>query len=82
MPVVIIGTVLWAAALLLTVLLRDPLADRGYGDWVWVSLAGVGLGLLGIWHLRRRRGAQARREAQARPAAGDPPARPAGPDQS
>jgi hypothetical protein len=51
---VAVGTALWAVALVLMVVLRDRLADDGRGDWVWVAAAGVFLGLVGLWHVRRR----------------------------
>lgn len=76
-PVVAVGTALWAFALLVTLLLHDRLQDSGHGDWVWVALAGTGLGLLGLWHVRRRRDALARIAAGA-----DPSAHPTGPNPS
>ena len=51
---VAVGTALWAIALVLTLVLHDRLADDGRGDWVWVAAAGVFLGLVGLWHVRRR----------------------------
>ena len=51
---VAVGTALWAIALVLTVVLHDRLADDGRGDWVWIAAAGVFLGLIGLWHVRRR----------------------------
>jgi LPXTG-motif cell wall-anchored protein len=53
--VIVIGTVLWAVALVLTLVWHDRLADTGHGDWVWVTLAGTFLGLLGLPYLLRRR---------------------------
>jgi hypothetical protein len=52
--VVAVGTVLWAIALALTLALHDRLADDGNGDWVWIAAAGLFLGLVGLWHVRRR----------------------------
>jgi hypothetical protein len=52
--VVAVGTVLWAIALALTLLLHDRLTDDGNGDWVWVAAAGLFLGLVGLVHERRR----------------------------
>ena len=51
---VAVGTALWAIALVLTLVLHDRLADDGRGDWVWIAAAGVFLGLVGLWHVRRR----------------------------
>ena len=55
MTVITVGTVIWAVALVVTLVLHDWLSDRGAGDWVWITVAGVGLGLLGIRIVRRRR---------------------------
>ncbi len=51
---VAVGTALWALALVLTLVLHDRLDDDGRGDWAWVAAAGVFLGLIGLWHVRRR----------------------------
>lgn len=59
-PVIAVGTALWALALVVLLLLHGRLEDAGHADWVWVALAGTGLGLLGLWHVRRRRDALAR----------------------
>ena len=55
--VITVGTVRWAGALVVLLLLRDSLADEGHDDWVWVAAAGFGLGLIGIRYVRRRRAA-------------------------
>ena len=52
--VVAIGTALWAIALALTLILHDRLADEGNDDWVWIAAAGTFLGVIGLWHVRRR----------------------------
>ena len=52
--VVAIGTGLWAIALVLTLVLHDRLVDDGRGDWVWIAAAGLFLGVIGLWHVRRR----------------------------
>lgn len=53
--VVTAGTLLWALALAALVLVAvvGELDDRD--SWVWVSAAGVLLGLIGIRQVRRRR---------------------------
>ena len=65
--VVAVGTVLWAIALALTLVLHDRLADDGNGDWVWIAAAGLFLGLIGLWHVRRR-AARLRAERAGAPA--------------
>jgi hypothetical protein len=52
-----VGTGLWAAGLVVTLVLHDRLSDHGNGDWVWIMAAGLFLGLIGIRHVRRRRAA-------------------------
>jgi hypothetical protein len=54
---VLIGTALWAVALLVCILQRDALAESGNEWWLWTCVAGVGLGLLGYSYARRRRDA-------------------------
>jgi hypothetical protein len=53
--VVALGTGLWLVALAATLVFHDRLAEHDNGDWVWVALAGVFLGLVGLRHVRRRR---------------------------
>lgn len=64
--VAVVGTSLFAVGLLLTVLLHGRLDDDGRGDWVWIMVCGVVLGLIGIRSLRRRRDAL-RRDAATGP---------------
>ena len=62
-----IGTVLWAVALVVTLLARDTLQDDGRTWWVWTCVAGVVLGLLGlVVTVRRRRRLSAERSATQR----------------
>ncbi len=61
-----IGTAVWLAGLVLTLVFHDRLADHGHGDWVWIALCGFGLGLVAIRYFVRRRAAL-RREAATRP---------------
>lgn len=72
--VIVVGTVLWAVALVLAVALHGRLEDSGRDKWVWVAAAGLGLGLVGIRYVRRRRAALR--------AGSDPSARPTGPNQT
>ncbi|MEU8250784.1 DUF2530 domain-containing protein [Nonomuraea sp. NPDC048916] len=48
---VIVGTVAWAVALVVLLILR-PAPQNSW--WIWTCVAGVGLGLLGLWYIRRR----------------------------
>ena len=50
-----VGTIIWAVALLVTVVLHGRLSDDGRGWWVWAAATGTLLGGIGIWFLRRRR---------------------------
>jgi len=55
--VVTVGTVLWGVVLVLTLVLRDRLADDGRDTWTAIAAAGLFLGLLGVNYVRRRRAA-------------------------
>jgi hypothetical protein len=72
LTVVSLGTLVWALALLVALVLRGRLEEQGRGGWVWVAAAGAGLGLVGIRHLRRRRSAELQGE--------DPSEDPTGPN--
>ena len=50
-----IGTVLWAVALVVSLVARDALQDEGRTWWIWTCVAGVALGLLGLVITVRRR---------------------------
>jgi hypothetical protein len=69
--IVALGTVLWLVALAATLVFHDRLAEQGNDDWVWIALAGVFLGFVGLRHVRRRRPTP-----DARPPAAPPPPRP------
>jgi hypothetical protein len=69
--IVALGTVLWLIALVATLVFHDRLTDEGNDDWVWIALAGVFLGFVGLRHVRRRRPTPA-----ARPPVPPPPPRP------
>lgn len=60
-----VGTVLWAVALVVALALRSQLAENDLGWWIWVCLAGMLLGLPGLWFVRRRRAAYAAARAHA-----------------
>ena len=69
-PVIAIGTIAWAAALVVLLVLR-LLGHRpgAQDDWVWIAVAGFGLGLVGLRTVRRRRTALLK-AAQADPSTG------------
>ena len=62
---VTVGTVAWAVLLVVLVAMYGRLEDDGHESWVWIAAAGFGLGLIGIRHVRRRRAALARIEADS-----------------
>ena len=53
--IVTLGTVLFGAALLAALVLRDRLVDGGNEGWTWIFAAGAFLGLIGVRYVRRRR---------------------------
>jgi hypothetical protein len=54
--VVTVLTGVWGVCgLAMLLFARGWLADRGATWWLWTCAAGFGLGLLGIWFVRRRR---------------------------
>jgi hypothetical protein len=55
--IVTAGTVLWALALLASLIFHDRLANGGNENWTWIFLAGTFLGLIGVRYVRRRRAA-------------------------
>ncbi|MEV2244574.1 DUF2530 domain-containing protein [Streptomyces sp. NPDC049970] len=69
------GTILWFVLFLVQVPFYGWFDDRGHAWWIWVCLAGAGLGLIGIWYVRGRdaalRRAAARAGSDAAPGADD-----------
>lgn len=68
-------TAAWAVALVVVLVLRGqiPAADRW---WIWTCLAGLCMGLFGLWYVPRKKRAQTRkaqRRAQLRAAASGQP---------
>ncbi|HZI97894.1 MAG TPA: DUF2530 domain-containing protein [Actinomycetales bacterium] len=57
---VLVGTAVWLALLVGTLVSRDGLVDTGRGWWTWSCLAGVALGLLGLAYLHHRETTQHR----------------------
>ena len=48
------GTILWFVLFLVQLPFYGWFDDHGHAWWVWTCLAGAGLGLIGIWYVRRR----------------------------
>ena len=53
-PSVIVGIICWAIAFVVVLIFRDELKKNGLEWWLWVTVAGFGLGLIGLWYCRRR----------------------------
>ncbi|CAL9452704.1 hypothetical protein SUDANB37_02488 [Streptomyces sp. enrichment culture] len=62
------GTILWFVLFLAQVPFYGWFADRDLDWWVWTCLAGAGLGLIGIWYVRKRDAAIKRAAAATAPA--------------
>jgi Protein of unknown function (DUF2530) len=62
---VVMGTVLWAVALVVLLVLRPSLEASDSQWWIWVALTGTLLGIPGLAYTTRRRAAyrRARRES-------------------
>lgn len=63
---VLVGTVLWAVALVALLPFWSRLEDSGRTWWVWTCASGFALGLVGLAYTRRRAAAIARDEAAER----------------
>jgi hypothetical protein len=48
------GTILWFVLFVVQLPFYGWFDDHGHTWWVWTCLAGAGLGLIGIWYVRRR----------------------------
>ncbi|GAA3541628.1 MULTISPECIES: DUF2530 domain-containing protein [Streptomyces] len=53
-PTIVGGTIIWFALFLVQLPFYGWFDDHGHTWWVWTCLAGGGLGLIGIWYVRRR----------------------------
>ena len=53
-PTVIVGIVAWAVAFVVVLIFRDDLKRAGEEWWLWVTVTGFGLGLIGLVYCRRR----------------------------
>ncbi|HUZ38240.1 MAG TPA: DUF2530 domain-containing protein [Streptosporangiaceae bacterium] len=68
-------TAAWAVALVVVLVLRSSLPP-GERWWVWTCVAGVCMGLFGLWYvprMKRARARKAQRQAQIRAAAAGQP---------
>ena len=52
---VLVGLLLWAVALVVTLVVGEPLLRAGGGTWLWTLLVGLVLGLLGLAYLAVKR---------------------------
>ena len=66
-PVVAIGTALWAVGLAVLVVLRLTGAAQVRDWWMVMCVVGIALGLVGVRYCQRRRAALARDAALGRP---------------
>jgi hypothetical protein len=62
---VLVGTGLWFLLFLGQLPFYGWFSDHGHTWWVWTCAAGAGLGLFGLWYVRRRAAALARDAAAA-----------------
>ncbi|MDX6253482.1 MAG: hypothetical protein QOF10_6842 [Kribbellaceae bacterium] len=53
-PTVIVGIVAWAVAFVVVLIFRNDLKKDGNEWWLWVTVAGFGLGWIGLAYCRRR----------------------------
>ena len=65
--VVLVGTSLWAGALLVLAVLELGDLARVRGWWMGMCAYGVALGVFGLWYVRRRRAAISRDAARGVP---------------
>jgi uncharacterized protein DUF2530 len=73
---VVVGTVIWFLLFVGQLPFYGWFADHGHAWWVWTCGAGAGLGLVGLWYVRRREAAI--RRGAATPPASETPEPPAG----
>ena len=73
--VTIVGTVAWAVALAVTLVLREQI-PAGRRWWIWTCVVGVAMGLFALWYVpyfKRARARKAQRRAETRAAAAAQP---------
>jgi len=78
LPVVLIGTALWAVGLVAMFVRSDALAVADWAQWFWVCAAGIFLGAMGVRHVRRHERTLHAESSSSRDAT-VPPASPEGP---
>jgi len=71
-----VGTVLWAIAAVVALVLAGPLAASGHGWVLAATIVGVVLGLVGVVYAQVQRSRALRRERAASPSAGQQDSRP------
>ncbi|MFB4194622.1 DUF2530 domain-containing protein [Streptomyces carpaticus] len=52
-----VGTIIWGALFVVQLPFYSWFSDHDHTWWLWTCLAGAGLGLLGLWIVRRREAA-------------------------
>lgn len=72
---VLLGTVVWVVALVVCLVDRERLVAGGDGWWVWVCVAGIGLGAIGLVHVHRQHLRHERAQRHAAPQPDHQPAR-------
>ena len=76
--VTVVGTVAWAVALAVTLVLRGQIA-AGDRWWIWTCVVGVAMGLFALWYVpyfKRARARKAQRRAEIRAVAAGRAAQP------
>ncbi|MFB7737727.1 DUF2530 domain-containing protein [Streptomyces sp. NPDC056112] len=58
------GTIVWFVLFLVQLPFYGWFHDHGHTWWLWTCLAGGGLGLIGIWYVRKRDAAIKRAAAE------------------
>ena len=73
--VAVVGTVAWAVALAVTLVLREQIPAGGRW-WIWTCVVGVAMGLFALWYVpyfKRARARKVQRRAETRAAASAQP---------
>ena len=66
-PVLAVGTGLWAAALVIVLVFRSRLPTDGPDRWLWICLVGIALGLAELAYTHARRVRLQRRSSPPQP---------------